>query len=229
MTLMKCLVRAVAQIPLVCVLVGAGPAGALPFSNLIVFGDSLSDAGNNAIVFDSLSPPAQPRTPTPIPDNTFIATFPYAPSGRYTNDLVWAQYLAVDLRLPPVLPSLAGGTDFAFGGANTGPLGFMTPPSLRTQVASFLSATGGVAPGSGLYVIAGGGNNARNALDAIGGGAPALPTIAATATAYADDVAAMIAALSGAGARDIIVWNTPDIGLSPAILAAGPLASALGT
>src|SRR5262245_41591141 len=103
MTLVKQLVRVAAQIALLCALLGPGPAGALPFSNLLVFGDSISDAGNNAIFFDSISPPTQPRTPTPIPDNTFIPTFPYAPSGRYTDAFVWAQYLGVSLGLPPIL------------------------------------------------------------------------------------------------------------------------------
>src|SRR3954453_3014417 len=62
------------------------------FSSLYVFGDSLSDSGNNAVVFE-------PKvTPVPIPGNSFIATFPYA-SGRYTNAEVWAQILASSLGL----------------------------------------------------------------------------------------------------------------------------------
>ena len=63
-------------------------SGALAgYSNLFVFGDSLSDSGNNAVVL------APNVTPVPISGNSFIATFPYA-SGRYTNAQVWAQILA---------------------------------------------------------------------------------------------------------------------------------------
>ena len=131
--------RRVARL-LACMLVasglcGAAPAGALPFTQLFVFGDSLSDSGNVAL---ALGPGV--RTPTPIPDNSFIPTAPYASSDRFSNGPVWAERLGL-----PALPSLAGGTDFAFGGARTGPTG-LTPPSLRDQVTTFLTVTGGVAP-----------------------------------------------------------------------------------
>jgi hypothetical protein len=48
-------------------------------------------------------------------------------------------------------PSLAGGTDYAFGGALTGttpPNGF--PPGLEAQVGSFLSQYGPMIPGTAL-------------------------------------------------------------------------------
>lgn len=57
--------------------------------------------------------------------------------------------------------------------------------------------------------------------------------MAATASAYAADVGGMVDALQAAGAVDIVVWNTPDLGRAPAVtlLGAGPsfLASSLGT
>lgn len=208
---------------LACILVagglfGAAPAGALPFTQLFFFGDSLSDSGNVAI---ALGPGV--RTPTPIPGNTFIPSAPYTPSDRFSDGPVWTERLGL-----PALPSLAGGTNFAFGGAKTGPTG-LTPPSLRDQVATFLTATGGVAPSDALYVVAGGGNNARDALEAIGGGGNPAAIIPTTALGYAADVGIMVGALKAAGADDIIVWNTPDVGLAPAVLANGPAASFLGT
>jgi outer membrane lipase/esterase len=217
---------------LACGFLGAAPALALPFSQLVVFGDSVSDSGNNAIFFDTVFFPAQPRTPTPIPDNTFFPSlasspFPYV-SGRYTNDKVWAEYFGASLGLS-ASPSLGGGTNFAFGGATTGPLGSTLPPSLGDQVAGFLSATLNNAPSDALYVLAGGGNNAGDALSAILGGANIATTIQATALAYASDIAGMVANLRAAGADDIIIWNTPDAGVTPAAEAAGPLVSALGT
>jgi len=84
------------------------------YSALYIFGNSLSDSGNNAIV------PAPNTTPVPISGNDFIPTFPRA-SGFYTNGPVWAQELAAVLGLS-ASPSLLGGTNFAFGGARTGPL-----------------------------------------------------------------------------------------------------------
>jgi phospholipase/lecithinase/hemolysin len=67
-------------------------------SSLFVFGDSLADAGNNPVVFDSLARPDMPRTATPIPDPSFIPTFPYA-SDRYSNGPVWVEQLAASLGL----------------------------------------------------------------------------------------------------------------------------------
>ena len=70
-------------------------AGAAAFSNLFVFGDSLSDSGNNAAVLDATYPypPGTLRTATPISSPTFIPELPYA-SNRYSNGPVWVEGLA---------------------------------------------------------------------------------------------------------------------------------------
>lgn len=200
-------------------------AHALPFSNLVVFGDSLADSGNNAIVFDTaIAPPGTPpgtlRTSTPIPANSFISTFPYA-TNRYSNGPVWVEKFAASLGLS-AKASLLGGTNFAFGGARTGPATGSFPFSLTDQVGMFLGASGGVAPGSALYVVAGGGNDARDAAElAAGGGDPT-----AMINGYATNIATILSQLSGAGARDILLVNVPNIGLTPAAQALGPLAAA---
>jgi outer membrane lipase/esterase len=49
----------------------------------------------------------------------------------------------------------------------------------------------------------------------------------ATATQYAANVGAIVDALQAGGAQHIIVWNTPNLGLAPAVTAAG--ATGLGT
>jgi len=195
------------------------------FSSLYVFGDSLSDSGNNAV---ALAPNV---TPVPVSGNSFIPFFPYA-SGRYTNAQVWAQILASSLGLSAA-PSLLGGTDYAFGGARTGPVTDLLPPSIEAQVAIFLSQHGGVAPSDALYVVEGGGENARDALEAIGNCGGSLfcisTIIQSTAADLAGDIGAIDAKLEGAGAKDIVVWNVPDIGKTPAVLASGALASMFGT
>src|SRR5262249_10821909 len=84
------------------------------YSPLYIFGASLSDSGNNAIVL------APNTTPVPISGNDFIPTFPCA-SGHYTNGPGWAQDFAAALGLS-ASPSLLGGTNLAFGDARTGPL-----------------------------------------------------------------------------------------------------------
>ena len=200
----------------------AQAAIALPYSALYVFGDSLSDSGNNSNVPGIGANPGQV-----ISSNSYIPsqTYSAAPFGTYSNGPVWTSYFASMLGVS-ALPSLIGGTNYAFGGART--TGGMVP-SLTTQTGMFLASTGGTAPGSALYVVAGGGNNARATIDAIGGGASAGSTIFNDASKYANDVGLIVDNLQVAGAQNIIVWNTPNLGASPAALASGALGSFLGT
>lgn len=67
----------------------AGPLG--PFTDLVVFGDSLSDPGN---IFAT--------TGGAVPDTALY------PNGQFTNGDTWATQLGADV---------ASGTNFAFGGA----------------------------------------------------------------------------------------------------------------
>ena len=189
-------------------------AHALPYTGLVVFGDSLSDTGNNALAFDSnFPPPGTARTPLPISGPTFIPAFPYA-SNVYSNGPVWVRPFAASLGLS-IAPSLAGGTDFAFGGARTGPSPSGFPFSLLDQMGMFLGATGNIAPASSLYVVAGGGNDARDAFQlAASGGNPS-----ALINQYVQNIALMLRTLNAAGARDVLLVNIPDIGKTPAIQA----------
>jgi outer membrane lipase/esterase len=186
-----------------------------PFTSIFVFGDSLSDAGNNAAA--GLYNPGQVVT-----GNSYVPSFTYA-SKTYSNGAVWASYLANLLNLP-LGPSLLGGNDFAFGGAVTGfppPGPDAFPYSLTTQMQMYLGATGGVASSTALYVVAGGGNNARAALGAVQGGADLATTAASAAASFASDVGNIVDALEAAGARHILVWDTPNLGAAPAVQAGG--------
>lgn len=192
----------------------AGSAAA--YSGLVVFGDSLSDNGNVALAVGT--DPGQV-----IDGNGYVPSLPYA-SGTFSNGVVWADRMAASLGVVH-MPSLAGGDNYAFGGAQTRD---GDSPSLLSQVESFLGVTGGSADASALYVVAGGGNNARAALEAVAGGAPLLRTVVGTAIKYAQDVGSMVDQLQAAGATDIVVWNTPNLGLAPAVINEGPAASFLG-
>jgi outer membrane lipase/esterase len=199
-------------------------AQAGPYSGLVVFGDSLSDSGNNFLA--GLYDPTQV-----ISGNSYVPSYTYAPNGTYSNGPVWATYFASILGVP-LAPSLGGGSNFAFGGATTGTPGSGAggfPYSLRVQAGQYLGATGNVASPDALYVVAGGGNNARAALTAIGGGADLVATATATATAFAADVGDIVDDLQAAGAQHIVVWNTPNLGLVPAVAAGGPLAIGAGS
>ena len=194
------------------------PASASLYDSLVVFGDSLSDNGNNAIAIGSN--PGQTIT-----GNTYVPSQPYG-SGAYSNGPVWASDAASKLGVA-LQPSLGGGTDYAYGGATTGPAGNGFPYSLLTQANQYLATH--TVSANALYVIAGGGNDARAALGAIAAcqGACAGPTVAATAATFAANVGSIVDALQAAGAKNIVVWNTPNLGLAPAVAAAG--ASGLGT
>jgi outer membrane lipase/esterase len=191
----------------------------MPINQLVVFGDSLADTGNNAHLIDAGvfgTPPAPigSRTQTPIPDPTFIPTFPYS-TNRYTNGPNWVDQFAADLGKSST-NSLDGGTNFAFGGARAGPGGPV--PGLLDQLNMFFLTTGHTAPANDLYVIEIGGNDAHDALNAVLGGNDPSSIVAA----YVANTLSAIGQLEGAGARDILLANVPDIGQIPAVRAFGP-------
>ena len=85
-----------------------------------------------------------------------------------------------------------------------------------------------MASSSALYVVAGGGNDARAALSAIAANPSSAPaTIAATAASFAANILTIVNELNLAGAQHIVVWDTPNLGLAPAVVAGG--GAALGT
>ncbi|PTT88734.1 hypothetical protein DBR42_09175 [Pelomonas sp. HMWF004] len=208
----RLIARAVAGVSL-C----AAALSASAFSQLVVFGDSLSDGGNNALLLSSLTGGVLP--PVDVTSDLAYSKIPSA-AGTYSNGMVWTQYFAQSLGLP-LAPSLAGGTNFAFGGAQTGldgaeiPFVPGFPFSMRTQLNMYFSATGNTANPDALYVVAGGGNSVRAALEAIAAGQDAASTAAATVGEYAADMAGLVGDLKQAGAQRILVLNTPNFGLTP--------------
>ncbi len=194
------------------------------YSSLFIFGDSLSDSGNVSIAQGGAV------TPVPVSGNTFIPSSAYL-SGHFTNGDVWAQGLATGLGLQ-ANPSLAGGTNYAWGGARTGGIPAPgEPPTLAMQTAQFLSDHVGVAPSDALYVVAGGGNNARDGIISAAGCGSNLACFAAsvfaTVSNFVGDILGIVGSLVGAGAKHLVVWNVPDLGKTPAVIAQG--GSALGS
>jgi len=210
------------------------PVHAAPINGLVIIGDSLSDPGNNALAMGSTAS-VNVTLQSEITSNAFIPTYPYASSFQYSNGNVWAYQFATTLGLSSQVagPVLGGGlgANYASGGAATGPLNSGSiPPNLLTQTASYISTLGSAqAPADSLYVVAGGGNNARDALAEIAGGADPTATITATAVQFAADIGSIVDSLQGKGAANIVVWDVPNMGLAPAIVASGPTAVTLGT
>ncbi|KAA2284278.1 autotransporter domain-containing protein [Arenimonas fontis] len=166
----------------------AGAAHAQSFSGFYAFGDSLTDSGNVGDV--NGLPPGSSFTTNPDP--------------------VMVEIVANAFGLQAV-NSLQGGSNFAWGGACVNAAGpCLNPvPNIPTQISQYLTATGGSADPNALYSIWGGANDIFATLVLDPGNAQAN-TVAA-ATAYVQQ----IARLQAAGANYIIVYNLPNLGVTP--------------
>ena len=156
------------------------------YTGLYSFGDSLSDTGNVFVATGGATPPS-----------------PYF-DGNFSNGPVWTDLLGPMLGLPSPTASNTGGTNYAWGGAQTTVNNSV--PSTQFQVAEYLGAAGGVADPNALYTIWTGGND----INAVAGGAP-FGDIEAGGLA----VASMASDLLFAGAQNILVINVPNLGLTP--------------
>jgi outer membrane lipase/esterase len=184
------------------------------FERIVVFGDSLSDPGNFfALTGENLTPPDFGMTPADF----LVPSAPYAMGGNhFSNGPTWIEQLALPIGLAwSVRPAMAGSTggssNYAVGGARAAP--DATGIDLSSQVNAFLHDTGGRAPAGALYVVEIGGNDIRSVLTPNGN-----PQVLVDAL---QSIAQNIYTLWNAGARTFLVWNVPDAGRAPAIVAAG--------
>jgi len=175
-----------------CIFATPSWSSSLSFSNVFVFGDSLSDTGNFASVNG------------PFPNPPFF-------NNRVSNGLTSVDLLAQSLGLS-VNPSLhlvgpAVGTNYAVVGARTAGVSALDLP---TQVAAFSANLGGVAPADALYVINIGGNDVRDARDT-------QDNLAAKQIidAAVKGEIAQIQNLINIGAQYILVVNVTNIGRIP--------------
>ncbi len=199
----------------------ASHAAAGPITSLIVFGDSLSDTGNVLARMTTVGlGDARP-------------TLPWYDTGRWSNGTtndgsntnaprtketafggVWHERLADKLKIPRATNSLAGGANWAYGGAVTAAGTFTFPfnfQNVRGQINAFLAANPAFNDKQ-LFAVWGGGNDVRDAANA----ANATPdTIKAAATAALDNLKAGIQALATAGAKNFIWPNLPPLQFTP--------------
>lgn len=194
------------------------------FSEIVVFGTSLSDPGNAfALSSEAATPPMFTLSPLLVP------SAPYAKGGHhFSNGATWVEQLARPVGLdgsvrPAWKTTESTATNFAVGGARARDDG--TNVNLTRQVDEFLLRSRGVASGQALYVIEMGSNDVRDALEAYGRGADGAPILRAAL----ESIAANIQRLSGAGARNYLIWVLPNVALTPAIRALGPPAGAVAT
>lgn len=195
----------------------AGAAAAGQYQRLIVFGDSLSDPGNAFVLVNRVS----------VPPFELIPDAPYARGGlHFSNGSTWVEQLAADLHLEasvgPALRAPGVFSNYAVGAARARPGAL---DDLGSQVVSFLGAFGGAAPPEALYVVFIGSNDLRDALVALGMD-PSGNTSFAYLNAALGAINDNLTALASAGARQFLVANMPDVGLTPAVRVQGPAAQA---
>ena len=193
---------------------GSAEAQSAQFSNVYVFGDSLSDAGYFRGFLRGLG----------LPQSVVDAM------GRFTTNPgpVWSELVAQYYGVTPRPSNVSGGTIFAQGGARiTATPGVSTPTGqaerpISTQITEYLSAAGGAADPNALYAVWGGANDVFFNLGAFQAGAITQAQLQTNVLGAAAAEIQQIARLRAAGARYIMVFALPDIGATPAFAAAGP-------
>lgn len=183
-----------------------GVALAGPWTSLVAFGDSLSDNGNATLLTGGF--------------------FPGTPSSRFSNGPVAVEYLAQRIGVP-LAPSVAGGTDYAVGGATTGTVNFnveidnpaglqsfpgVDPTGILLQVGAFLGSGTAFDPATSLFTIWGGPNDLFLALAE---GMTDPLDLGAVAGRAVQNLGAAVVGLAGGGARHFIVPNMANLGRTP--------------
>ena len=195
-----------------------GAQAAPVFSQIVVFGDSLSDDGNVRHIMEDKYFISYPSGFFNYSDGRFTDSSDTDPnSTSYAG--TWHEQLAQTFfGLPASTNSLDGGIDYAFGGATTAngtsdrtvisnpfPWGggefTLTVDNLGKQVDDYLA--GNSADAAALYIVWGGGNDLFD------------DDSSTHITEIASNVEALVEQLARAGARSILVPNVPPLGLVP--------------
>ena len=176
------------------------------YSQIFLFGDSLSDTGSSfALTLEAIPP-----------EPSYFA-------GRFSNGLVAVEYLSenLDLTLNPYYDDGAG-NNFAVGGATTGTgntnndeiasfLPGITLPGVSEQINAYEQSLGdGQADRDALYLVWAGANDF---LDYLGDVVPADPAL--LLETGINNTVNNVTYLADLGAENIVVPNLPSLGSLP--------------
>jgi len=175
----------------VFLLISSWAQAAPNFSNVYIFGDSLSDTGNLASVIGEFPQPYYMNRVTNGPVSVDILTKNLGNTANASLHLL----------------GLNEGTNYSVAGAKAGG---EEQIDLNTQVLAFQVNHNFVAPSDALYVVFIGGNDVRSAL--IVADNKEAKAIVKTA---AKEVKSAIENLSLIGAKSFLVVNAPNIGIIP--------------
>lgn len=191
------------------------------YTQMISFGDSLSDTGNR-YAESQVSGAVTSEYP-----NGIQVDQPYY-QGRYSSGILWNEVLANNLVAAGALnggvptPSYNGGTNYAYGGArvitDTTYAGLFRP-SVSSQVNNYLASNGGIADPNAIFTFTGGGND----LSAVISGEATVADVQLAAAGLVTAVETLVAA----GANAVMVSNVPDLGKAPVAVGNEFLASFL--
>lgn len=185
-------------------------ASASAFSGLYVFGDSLSDTGNIYAATNGAIPVSPPYS-----------------QGRFSNGNLWIQDVASSLGLGAVTPSLLGGNDFAFGGAQTGTtLAHTGNKTDLTAQLVYYNARNLAAQPNALYTLWIGSNDMNALAGALGKGTLSPSQISGDIALAIGNIAGVVNGLAHDGMKHLLALNVPDLGKTPDAIAAGSTAVA---
>ncbi|GEM_PF-156713 len=174
-----------------------------PFSDFITFGDSIVDVGNVSLATGG----TRPQSP------------PYF-NGRFSNGEAISEIIAEELGLSASTPYLAGGNNYAFGGAETGSgLSEEGSPNVGEQINFYLAADAPTATDV-FFIVAG----ANNFLPVTGAEAT-LENIPSPETVL-EGLTDNITTLANAGAQNFIISNLAPLGSAPAFANAPEISNA---
>lgn len=172
------------------------------YSALYVFGDSLSDNGNAHALSGGIWPPSPP----------------YA--EQFSDGPTAAEYLADQFGIG-LAPSVAGGTNYAVGGAMTGALNynyevgspFPLPAALDftgvlSQAASFAAGSPSFDPARSLFMLWAAPNDFFYALSTGG-------DLASAAENAVTNLISTVGLLASVGATDFLIPNMPNLAQTP--------------
>lgn len=170
-------------------------AFAQSFSQIIVFGDSISDTGNVHLA-----------TNGEFPGEAYY-------QGRFSNGLVYTDYLAEKFQIP-MLSSLAGGHNYAYGSAKTNSHPIPGLLGVTDQVQAYTDTLTGPVDEHALFIVFTGANDINEFLITP---PEQIPTLVSKAIG---DTAGIVQDLALLGAKHIIVANMPNFGILPVVIEA---------
>jgi phospholipase/lecithinase/hemolysin len=185
------------------------------YSQLVVFGDSLSDPGNLFALTGEVS-----HVPYQL-----IPSAPYDFGGmHFTNGQTWIEELAKDLHLSagPAFRAHSHFTNYAVGGARARAVGFL---DLTTQVSTYLRQRNTQGKDKKMVVLFIGGNDVRDAIESLAmdpTGQLSVGILTEAITSFNNNLIALISS----GENEFLIANAPDLALVPAIRYLGPQAQA---